>query len=108
MPKPLTLVLRRLNRVRKIVHKGDVHYCERTEDGTIIDNDVASLRHINPITLERWLLVIKAWEVVERFARWDTALPRGKAAKKNDFYRGVTLRLRDRKTGDVVLCDILI
>ena len=55
MPKPLTLVLRRLNRVRKIVHKGDVHYCERTEDGTIIDNDVASLRHINPITLERWL-----------------------------------------------------
>lgn len=97
-----------MNVKRKIALHGEVCYADRTEVGSIIDTLSGDSRKYLPIALEKWIPQARAWEVVENFHNWDVALPRGKKAKGDDFYRGSTLRLRDRTTNDIILCDVLI
>jgi hypothetical protein len=121
--RPSTVLLRRLTAKRRILHHGIVHYADATEVGTIIDSHDMFTREKNPIVLERFLPASRppsnpptlmanpirpaVWEVIESYASFDTGLPRAKKAKAEPMHKGVTLRLRDRRTNDIILCDVL-
>jgi hypothetical protein len=120
------MIFRRFSAKRKMTFKGATHYAEATEVGTIIDPHDQHTRTMCPFTLERFVprgrhiyyrapfrlsmanLPIPAiWEVVECYASLDTALPRASQAKQDTQYRGCTLRVRDRRTNDLIMADIL-
>ena len=88
-------------------------YADATPHGTIIDHTAPHEREVSPIALEVWLPQTRAWQVISSFPSYDAALPSAKKTAEDEKKRWQnsdqwkTYRLRHRRTGDIIPCDIL-
>lgn len=102
----LKYALRRIEAKRRITDGGDVHYADVTPVGSVIDNTRGD-RESAPLVLEHYIARIGVWQVCASFPEWEPALKHAKKAKDGRWFDNAQLRLRDRRTNDILLCDIL-
>jgi hypothetical protein len=115
VPKPSTLVLRRLTAPRRVIVNGDVHYADSTEAGSIIDTQISSARQHCPWVLERFHAIHRrepgcllpnsapVWEVIECYRDLEKAGAGAKRAKDDPRNKNAVLRLRDRRNNDIIM-----
>ena len=103
-------IQRKLTRKVRIQDGGDTIYAEPTPSGRILDRYPSD----RPIKLEVWQPRLEAWEVQQGFDNWDVAMKaalreKREAARFPLLGRAMeVLRLRDSKTNDIIMVDVLV
>lgn len=109
---------------RKVNLHSVVYYADRTAVGSIIDETTYHARQERPIAIEVWRPKPQAWQVIESHPDFERALPRARLIQEKGttvvtsqtsagrdvaeaFGASETYRVRDRRTDDFLMADVL-